>query len=177
MGTRLWYGFYGDTLTDMGVFDGKVEELCRELGERGRGGDDESTAQSRDEMVPVSLAEAELRAELGRLNLKQLRERTLVAGVSGDVVEEARDADDPKAALMSLLVRRQVEAGSSAGLLLAISAGGESAVLMLVSVLEHASDVLDALSSSMPRRSRKAVLEVLTQVESVYESVPESESE
>ena len=40
LGTKLWYGFYGAAASDPVVFGGKVEELCRELGERGRGGDD-----------------------------------------------------------------------------------------------------------------------------------------
>ena len=35
LGVRLWYGFYGTTLASEGAFEGKVEELCRELGERG----------------------------------------------------------------------------------------------------------------------------------------------
>ena len=35
LGMRLWYGFYGTTLASEGAFEGKVEELCRELGERG----------------------------------------------------------------------------------------------------------------------------------------------
>ena len=85
----------------------------------------EETAEA--EVADVALR-AELRAELGKLNLKQLRERALAAGVSGDVVEGARDADDPKVALIELLVARHadtVDADSSAeGLMLAISAGG-----------------------------------------------------
>jgi hypothetical protein len=79
-------------------------------------------------MTSLDVVESELRTELGRLNLKQLRERALAAGVSGEAVEEARDADEPKAALIELLVTRQAETGSSADLLLAISAGGEAAV-------------------------------------------------
>jgi hypothetical protein len=35
LGVRLWYGFYGSTLASEGAFEGKVEELCRELGEPG----------------------------------------------------------------------------------------------------------------------------------------------
>jgi hypothetical protein len=89
-------------------------------------------------------------------------------------VEEARDADDAKAALIELLVTRQAETGSSADLLRSISAGGEAAVGVLVPVLEHASDVLDALSGSTPRRSRKAELELLERVDSMCESVDAS---
>ena len=36
LGVRLWYGFYGATLESDGAFEGKVDELCRELGERGK---------------------------------------------------------------------------------------------------------------------------------------------
>ena len=36
LGVRLWYGFYGATLESDEAFAGKVEELCRELGERGK---------------------------------------------------------------------------------------------------------------------------------------------
>ena len=36
LGVRLWYGFYGSVLESEGAFEGKVDELCRELGEKGK---------------------------------------------------------------------------------------------------------------------------------------------
>eukprot|EP01048_Picozoa_sp_COSAG05_P046012 COSAG05_NODE_27090_length_168_cov_25.101449_1_plen_55_part_11 len=36
LGVRLWYGFFGATLASEGAFEAKMEELCRELGDRGR---------------------------------------------------------------------------------------------------------------------------------------------
>ena len=36
MGVQLWYGFYGTTLDSEASFEGKVGELCHELGERGK---------------------------------------------------------------------------------------------------------------------------------------------
>ena len=36
LGVRLWYGFFGPTLVSEGAFEGKVDELCRELGMRGK---------------------------------------------------------------------------------------------------------------------------------------------
>jgi hypothetical protein len=36
LGVRLWYGFYGPMLESEGAFEGKVDELCRELGEKGK---------------------------------------------------------------------------------------------------------------------------------------------
>jgi hypothetical protein len=35
LGARLYYVFFGSTLTSEASFEGKMEELCRELGERG----------------------------------------------------------------------------------------------------------------------------------------------
>eukprot|EP01047_Picozoa_sp_COSAG01_P009322 COSAG01_NODE_381_length_17848_cov_10.220338_10_plen_90_part_00 len=37
LGMRLWYGFYGATVESDDAFEDKVNELCRELGERGQG--------------------------------------------------------------------------------------------------------------------------------------------
>ena len=36
LGVRLWYGFYGSVLASEAAFEGKVDELCRELGGRGK---------------------------------------------------------------------------------------------------------------------------------------------
>jgi len=36
LGVRLWYGFYGTVLESEEAFVGKVQELCRELGEKGK---------------------------------------------------------------------------------------------------------------------------------------------
>ena len=37
LGVRLWYAFFGKVLESDEAFEGKVEELCRELGGRGKG--------------------------------------------------------------------------------------------------------------------------------------------
>ena len=36
LGVRLWYGFFGSVLTSEAGFEVKMDELCRELGERGK---------------------------------------------------------------------------------------------------------------------------------------------
>jgi hypothetical protein len=36
LGTRLYYVFYGGTVSSEAAFEGKMEELCRELGDRGQ---------------------------------------------------------------------------------------------------------------------------------------------
>ena len=42
VGVRLWYGFFGATLESDEVFEGKIKELCRELGERGKARSEQS---------------------------------------------------------------------------------------------------------------------------------------
>ena len=44
LGVRLWYGFFGTTLATEGAFEAKMEELCRELGDRGRVSDNDIDA-------------------------------------------------------------------------------------------------------------------------------------
>eukprot|EP01048_Picozoa_sp_COSAG05_P044416 COSAG05_NODE_25190_length_198_cov_31.888889_1_plen_65_part_11 len=36
LGVRLWYGFYGSVTASEGAFQGKMEVLCRELGDRAK---------------------------------------------------------------------------------------------------------------------------------------------
>lgn len=36
LGSRLWYGFFGTVISEASAFEGKVSELCREIGDRGR---------------------------------------------------------------------------------------------------------------------------------------------
>eukprot|EP01048_Picozoa_sp_COSAG05_P008981 COSAG05_NODE_711_length_7822_cov_11.919720_5_plen_59_part_00 len=36
LGVRLWFGFYGPVLEDNAAFETKMEELCRELGDKGK---------------------------------------------------------------------------------------------------------------------------------------------
>jgi hypothetical protein len=52
----------------------------------------------------VSAEEVALRQELGAMKLMGLQKRALGAGVSEDELEDAMEADEPKAALISLIV-------------------------------------------------------------------------
>eukprot|EP01047_Picozoa_sp_COSAG01_P042494 COSAG01_NODE_3714_length_5769_cov_15.948501_2_plen_1619_part_01 len=106
MGTRLYYVFYGSTVSSDASLENKVEELCRELGDRGKGTD------------PAA---------------KILSDRTTVVAVLG--------------------------------------AGGEDAEAALEDALEHCLEALEALSSSTPRRKRKAIRAVCDRVEAALEAV------
>ena len=52
------------------------------------------------------LAGAALRSELEALRLKELRQRAREQDVSPEEMEEAADSDEPKAAMVELLMRK-----------------------------------------------------------------------
>jgi hypothetical protein len=126
MGTRLWYSFYGGTLTDMGLFEGKVEELCRELGERGRGGDDgpaalgergrdhvtaagsdgggRGSAQHEQQVQQLEEAACQHGQQLSTQTNKALWARAALAGATAAQLEAAADSEDVKGALARLVV-------------------------------------------------------------------------
>eukprot|EP01043_Picozoa_sp_COSAG02_P087866 COSAG02_NODE_25072_length_669_cov_1.628070_1_plen_165_part_01 len=60
--------------------------------------------QARVQTDKTDAANAALEAELSALRLRELRRRAKTAGVADDALEEATDADDPKAAVISLLL-------------------------------------------------------------------------
>jgi hypothetical protein len=113
----------------------------------------------------ASAARLKLETELLQLRLRELRKRALASGLSEEMVEEALDADDPKAALIGVLV------DSSADLLLTITGGGEAAVGTIVPVLEHASDVLAGVLLSTPRAERRSVLALVGRTDALCEVV------
>jgi hypothetical protein len=110
-------------------------------------------------------------SELRGLRLAQLRKRALGAGVSEEAVEGALDADDPKAALVSLVVSRRLEVGAAGNMAAVLSGGGEGALAAVVEVLEHTAEVLAVRLSSSGRKLRKGLLELLDRVESACESI------
>jgi hypothetical protein len=52
----------------------------------------------------LTSATSSLEAELSQLSLKELRKKAAEAGCDDDAIENARDMDDPKAALIALIV-------------------------------------------------------------------------
>eukprot|EP01050_Picozoa_sp_SAG11_P020234 SAG11_NODE_3376_length_2488_cov_49.264964_2_plen_308_part_01 len=74
---------------------------------------------------------ATLRSELAPLKLRALQKRAAAAGVEVDAMDDALDSDDPKNALISLLVQRCVEVGAVAEVMPALKAGGEEAAAVL----------------------------------------------
>jgi hypothetical protein len=76
-------------------------------------------------------------------------------------VDAALEAAEPKAALVALLLESALAAGSAAGPLQALSAGGEAAAAIVETVLAHGLDVLDGLAMVAPRRGRRGALQAL----------------
>ena len=96
IGTRMGYGFHGAVLSDDLLFEGKVAELCRDLGERGQAGCLQSSAAAivGGAAVPMraatrgprptgtdNIAMVVLRRELDGLRMRGLRERAALEGV------------------------------------------------------------------------------------------------
>ena len=135
IGTRMWYGFFGPVLTEASLFEGKVSELCRDLGDRGRGNTVGVSVGDRGHGSGggghCSSRAPALRSELSALKVGELRKRALEAGVSSDAVEAVYDSDDPKAALIELLVveERVLDDDDRAG-------GGDAALRSELSALK-----------------------------------------
>jgi len=121
LGTSLWYALYGDALTSESVFEGRMDALCRELGDRGRA--DVHVDEPVDTLPWVSVGQAHgggwVAAEarespptsavvLGLEQLQQLKLGALVRyavaqGVAPTALDEAEDTDDPHAAVLALI--------------------------------------------------------------------------
>ena len=84
-----------------------MSALSREIGSRGRA--DAVGPTAADDTSPAT---DPLRSELGGLRLKALLSRAKADGVDADSLEDAMDNDDPKQAVIELLVQ---QASSDAG--------------------------------------------------------------
>jgi hypothetical protein len=105
------------------------------------------------------------------MRLTALQKRAVSEGVLADAVEDAMDGDDPRSSLVTLIIQLASSRGPADRLLSALTAGGELAADALATAMEHAMDVLDQVSSSTPRKSRKSVRELLESVEELSECV------
>eukprot|EP01048_Picozoa_sp_COSAG05_P028783 COSAG05_NODE_9120_length_645_cov_0.722121_1_plen_176_part_00 len=92
-------------------------------------------------------------------------------GVGAEMVDEAMDADDVKAAVIDLIVIEETRRGPADRILSCLEAGGEACVELVSSVLDHAMDVLDQVSMSSPRKSRRSLRDVSDHAEAAIESL------
>eukprot|EP01045_Picozoa_sp_COSAG04_P006490 COSAG04_NODE_320_length_16877_cov_26.485401_1_plen_4766_part_00 len=171
LGTSLWYALYGATLESESAFEDRMGALAREIGTRGRA---DAVVDNVPEPSPEpddSSEPAALRAELQSMRLRALERRAVSEGVSSDDVDDAMDSDDPKASLVKVIVELSSKRGPADRLLSTLTTGGQSAADTLSAVLDQALDVLEQLSVSSPRKSRKSILELMDSVEQAAESL------
>ena len=119
----------------------------------------------------VGDAMSDLAMELQELKLAALHKRALSAGAAESSVEDAMDSSDPKASLIGLIVNVESRRGPADCILSCLEGGGEACAEMISDVLDHAMEVLEGLSVSSPRKSRKGLLEMMEHVESRLETV------
>jgi hypothetical protein len=115
MGTKLWFGLYGDALSSESVFESRMEAVAFELGDRGRLGLD-----SEEGGVSMSVSAGDVGVELDEdlvgLRLSELQKMAKAAGVALELVEDALDAADVKLALISLIMGRRSEEGDASSI-------------------------------------------------------------
>ena len=112
-----------------------------------------------------------MKAELEGLRVTQLLQRARVEGVDDQSLEDAQDSDTPKETLVGLLMNRMLSRGAAECMASTLERGGEACAELISSVLDHAMGVLEALSLSSPRKSRKDLCEMMDRVESMLEQV------
>eukprot|EP01046_Picozoa_sp_COSAG06_P038135 COSAG06_NODE_4376_length_4316_cov_699.869101_1_plen_1195_part_10 len=178
LGTSMWYGFYGETLSSVSVFESRMDALCREIGSRGRADAMVAHASSPSAAGVHATSEAwvddamsDLEMELQGLKLMALQKRALSVGASEESVEDAMEYADQKASLIGLIVDAESRRGPADRIRSCLEGGGEACAEMISDVLEHAMEVLEGLSVSSPRKSRKGLLEMMEHVESRLETV------
>eukprot|EP01043_Picozoa_sp_COSAG02_P059117 COSAG02_NODE_7473_length_2996_cov_5.791508_4_plen_255_part_01 len=113
--------------------------------------------------------EPPLHAELAALRTGALQKRALAEGVNADAIEDALDEDNPKAALIELIVASAQQWGPADRLLSCLSGGGDAAADAIDRVLEAAMHVFEQLSVTSPRRVRKSAREALESLERASE--------
>eukprot|EP01051_Picozoa_sp_SAG22_P020594 SAG22_NODE_4224_length_1337_cov_1.051696_1_plen_445_part_11 len=147
-----------------------MDALSREIGSRGRADAVVADADATDSVPePHAPGDDALNNELNGMRLAALHKRALAEGIAPDALEDAMDADDPKTAMIAAIVDAASRRGPADRLLSALEAGGEASADALSAVLDHAMDVLEQLSFSSPRKSRKGVRAVAESVEELSE--------
>ena len=128
-------------------------------------------------------AAAALRAELSAMRSSAVRARAVAAGASEAKLSDADDADDSQAVFIELILARDSTAapGSAGGaggrrglseqILTKLQAGGEQAADALSSILDLAIEMLEQRAAASPRKSRKAVRDLVDSAEALAESI------
>ena len=126
-----------------------------------------------DEYPDLPDAQATLRTQLQSLRLKQLRHHAGAEGLDEDAIDDALDGDNPKAALIDLLVEREAARGPTERVLSTLEGSGDASAEMPSGVLDHAIEVLEQVSMSSPRKARRSLRDISDRADAVMESIDE----
>jgi hypothetical protein len=118
LGTSMWYGFYGETLSSGSAFDVRMDALCREIG--GRGCADAPVAVPSEHVAGTATPPSGSQPELYQLKMFEILDVAREAGASEEDIMDAQDADDAKAAVIALVIelRRQAMAEADSATLI-----------------------------------------------------------
>eukprot|EP01046_Picozoa_sp_COSAG06_P078686 COSAG06_NODE_26252_length_618_cov_2.210019_1_plen_199_part_10 len=92
-------------------------------------------------------------------------------GAVAESVDEAMDADDGRSALIALIVSIESSRGPAERMVSALEGGGEASADIVIGVLDHTMSVLEHVSVSCARKSRKVVRALLERTEAAAEVV------
>jgi hypothetical protein len=115
LGTSMWYGFYGDAVSQDSVFESRMGSLAREIGGRGRA----DALCAEPEPIPGTVANgapAGRATELSGMTMSDALSSAREAGVCEDAIMDAMDDPEPKAALAALVLQSRTSAVADASL-------------------------------------------------------------
>ena len=172
LGTSMCYGFYGETLSSTSGFDARMDALCREVGGRGRADTSAATvslheaaseveAEHVSERSDAATVRTDLDAELQAMGMRDLIRLAREAQVSEDAFFDSQDTDDPKAALIALLVEARSDTATTARSALRTELEGMRMRELVARARECGIDheaLLDAQDSEQPKA---AILELV----------------
>ena len=107
LGTSMWYGFYGATLSSESAFEARMDALSRELGDRGRAGVVDRKVVGVSSRGTADVEATEYSSELWQMKLLALQRRATAAGVAEDSMEVAMESADQRASLIRLITQAE----------------------------------------------------------------------
>ena len=88
-----------------------------------------------------------------------------------DAVEDALDADDPKAALGQLILEHAAAHGPTERVVSALTAGGDGTAELVLSALKRGVDLLEQHVAASPRKARRGIRDTTNRAEVLIESI------
>ena len=146
LGTSVWYAMYGATLSSESAFEDRMGALSRELGSRGRA---DAQPTGTEPSAPVGSAAARTalptrQQQLESMQLGPLISRAVDVGIEAAMLDDAELADDPKAAVLALLLQHEQAAEEEDPAVVALQKLGLGALLRRAHAEGVAQDELDA---------------------------------